>query len=102
VAVDGYLCLPVCAGRATIGIAILPDTPATRHERLQKTLAPVLAFVGIAVRNVQLLAESKDDSVRNSLPGVLNRGHAIEVHRNGRRRAPRPGQRISIIMFHPN
>ena len=99
VAVDGYLCLPVCAGRATIGIAILPDTPETRHERLQKTLAPVLAFVGIAVRNVQLLAESKDDSVRDSLTRWFNRGHAIEVLRNDLRRAARTGQRPSVIMF---
>src|SRR2546426_8484529 len=39
VVVDGCLCLPVCAGRALIGIAILPDAPETRDERLQQTLA---------------------------------------------------------------
>lgn len=99
VAIDGYLCLPVFAGRAVIGVAILPDTPATRHERLQQTLAPVLAFVGIAVRNVQLLADSKDNSVRDSLTRWFNRGHAIEVLRNDLRRAARTGQPTSVVMF---
>jgi len=99
VAVDGYLCLPVCAGRGLIGVAVLPDTPETRDERLQQTLAPVLAFVGIAVRNVQLLAESKEDSVRDSLTRWFNRGHAIEVLRNDLRRATRTGRRTSVIMF---
>ena len=99
VVVDGCLCLPVCAGRALVGIAILPDAPETRDERLQQTLAPVLAFVGIAVRNVQLLAESKDDSVRDSLTRWFNRGHAIEVLRNDLRRAARTGQAPSVVMF---
>lgn len=99
VTVDGYLCFPVYAGRAVIGAAILPDTPATRDERLQHTLAPVLAFVGIAIRNVQLLAESKEDSVRDSLTRWFNRGHAIEVLRNDLRRGTRSGHRPAVIMF---
>ena len=99
VVVDGCLCLPVCAGRAVIGVAILPDMPETRDERLQQTLAAVLAFVGIAVRNVQLLADSKDDSVRDSLTRWFNRGHAIEVLRNDLRRAARTGHAPSVVMF---
>jgi diguanylate cyclase (GGDEF)-like protein len=99
VVVDGCLCMPVCAGRAVIGVAILPDVPGTRDERLQQTLAPVLAFVGIAVRNVQLLADSKDNSVRDSLTRWFNRGHAIEVLRNDLRRAVRTGQAPSVVMF---
>jgi len=99
VVVEGHLCMPVCAGRAVIGVAMLPDVPETRDERLQQTLAPVLAFVGIAVRNVQLLAESKDDSVRDSLTRWFNRGHAIEVLRNDLRRAARTHQAPSVVMF---
>jgi len=59
----------------------------------------VLAFVGVAVRNVQLLAESKDDSVRDSLTRWFNRGHAIEVLRNDLRRAARTRQAPSVVMF---
>lgn len=99
VAIDGHICLPVCAGRAVIGVAILPDTPATRQERLQQTLAPVLAFVGVAMRNIQLLADSKDNSVRDSLTRWFNRGHAIEVLRNDLRRAVRTGHPTSVVMF---
>jgi len=98
-AIDGHLCLPVCAGRAVIGVAILHDTPETHHERLQQTLAPVLAFVGIAFRNVQLLADSKDNSVRDSLTRWFNRGHTSEVLRNDLRRAVRTGQPTSVVMF---
>ena len=66
---------------------------------MQQTLAPVLAFVGVAVRNVQLLAESKDDSVRDSLTRWFNRGYAIEVLRNDLRRAARTRQAPSVVMF---
>lgn len=98
VTVDGYICLPVCAGRAIIGAALLPDRPET-DERVQQMLAPVLAFVGIAVRNIQLLAESKEDSVRDSLTRWFNRGHAIEMLRNDLRRGVRSGHRPSVLMF---
>jgi diguanylate cyclase (GGDEF)-like protein len=99
IVIDGSLCLPVCAGRAVIGAAILPDRPETQDERFQQTLAPVLAFVGIAVRNVQLLAESKDDSMRDSLTRWFNRGHAMDVLRNDLRRGARSGNRPSILMM---
>jgi diguanylate cyclase (GGDEF)-like protein len=99
VVVDGHLCFPVYAGRAVIGVAMLADAPETRDERMQQTLAPVLAFVGIALRNVQLLAESKEDSVRDSLTRWFNRGHAIEVLRSDLRRGARTGHRPAVIMF---
>ena len=99
VIVESFLCFPVYAGRAVIGVAVLRDTPEHRDERVQQMCAPVLAFVGIAARNIQLLAESKEDSVRDSLTRWFNRGHAIEVLRNDLRRGVRSGNRASVIMF---
>ena len=76
IAIKGFLCFPVFANRELVGAAVLSDGPEVRDSRLQLALAPVLAFVGIAIRNVQLLAESREDSVRDSLTRWFNRRHA--------------------------
>ena len=99
VAVNGFLCSPVFANRELVGAAVLIDEPAARDPRLQLSLAPVLTFVGIAVRNVQLMSKSREDSVRDGLTRWFNRRHGMEVLQNELRRASRSGRYPSLIMF---
>lgn len=98
-AIKGFVCFPVFANRELVGAAVLGDGPEVRESRLQLSLAPVLAFVGIAIRNVQLLAESKEDSVRDGLTRWFNRRHALEVLHNEVRRAARSARYPALLMF---
>jgi len=99
VATRGFLCFPVFANRELTGAALLVDDADTRSPRLQRTLAPVLAFMGIAMRNVQLLTTSREDSVRDSLTRWFNRRHAIEALNLELRRAARSGNLPALLMF---
>jgi len=99
IAIKGFVCFPVFANRELVGAAVLSDGPEVRESRLQLSLAPVLAFVGIAIRNVQLLVESRDDSVRDSLTRWFNRRHALEVLHNEVRRAARSARYPALLMF---
>ena len=98
-AVDGFLCFPVFANQELVGAAVLVDGPEARDARLQLALASVLTFVGIAIRNVQLLAKSREESVRDGLTRWFNRRHAHEVLRNELLRAARSGRHPALLMF---
>jgi diguanylate cyclase (GGDEF)-like protein len=99
IAIKGFLCFPVFANREVVGAALLIDGPEVRESRLQLALAPVLTFVGIAIRNVQLLAESREDSLRDSLTRWFNRRYALETLYNELRRAARSGRYPALLMF---
>jgi len=98
VAMCGFLCFPVFANRELIGAALFAQRPDVEHARFQQKLAPVLAFLGIAMRNAQLLAESREDSIRDSLTRWLNRRGAIEMLGLELRRAIRSGKRPALLM----
>jgi diguanylate cyclase (GGDEF)-like protein len=99
VAINGLLCLPVFANRELVGAAVLVDEPASRDPRVQASLGPVLMFVGIAVRNVQLMSKSREESVRDGLTRWFNRRHGMELLQNELRRAARSGRHPSVLMF---
>jgi diguanylate cyclase len=56
-------------------------------------------LVGIAMRNVQLLVEATDNSLRDSLTGCFNRGHALHQLDAEMRRAKRAGRPLSLVIF---
>jgi diguanylate cyclase (GGDEF)-like protein len=56
-------------------------------------------FVGIAVRNVQLMSKSREESVRDGLTRWFNRRHGMELLQNELRRAARSGRHPSVLMF---
>lgn len=99
VSVDGFLCFPVFANHNVAAIALVRDRPSMRDVRRHRSFAPVLAFVGIALRNVQLLAESKDNSLRDSLTRWFNRAHGMEALEVELRRAYRAGAPLAVVMF---
>ena len=97
--INGFLVYPVFANRELLGAAVLADEPSARDAGVQVTLLPVLTFVGIAIRNVQLMAKSREDSVRDGLTRWFNRRHGLEVLQNELRRAARSGRYPSVLMF---
>jgi len=95
----GLLCFPVFANHELIGAAVLTDDDESRDAKFQQKLMPVLAFLGITMRNAQLLAESREDSIRDSLSRWLNRRGAIEALGLELRRAVRSGKPPALLML---
>jgi len=98
VVIDGYECFPITSGGAAGGMLVLRKG-ATLSEGQRRALDATVAFVSIAIRNVQLLIETREHSMRDSLTGWFNRGHGLETLRAELQRARRTGAPISLLMF---
>lgn len=94
----GFLCFPIFANLELIGAAVLADGPESQDARFHQKLTPVLAFLGLTMRNAQLLAESREDSVRDSLTRWYNRRGATEALSLELRRAIRSGKPPALLM----
>ena len=99
VEVDGCLCFPVYANRTVIGAALVHDDVSMRDPRRQQSLAPILAFMGITLRNAQLLAESREMSLTDSLTRWFNRSHGMVALDMELRRAFRSGAPPALLMM---
>lgn len=99
VAVDGYECFPMGSADALAGMLVMRQAgePLTDHQR--RALEAALAFLGIAIRNVQLLVETRESSMRDSLTRWFNRGHGDETLRVELQRSRRNGTPVSLLMF---
>jgi diguanylate cyclase (GGDEF)-like protein len=95
---DEDVCFPLIATGTLVGVLGIRDRPAMSHED-RRALGAAAALVAIGVRNVQLLLDTKELSLRDSLTGCFNRGHAMEQLGNELRRARRSGQPVSLVMF---
>jgi len=92
------ICFPMIAGRAAVGVLGVKNLPALAQEE-RKALGAAAALVAIAVRNVQLLEETRERGVRDALTGCVNRAYALEALEKELRRAKRSGRPLSILMF---
>jgi diguanylate cyclase (GGDEF)-like protein len=92
------VCFPMLAGGATVGVfGIHEGSTLTRDER--KGLGAAAALIAIAVRNVQLFLETRENSLRDGLTSCFNRGHGLETLDGELRRASRKRQPLSVVMF---
>jgi diguanylate cyclase (GGDEF)-like protein len=69
----------------------------TDHQR--RALEAALAFLGIAIRNVHLLVETRENSMRDSLTRWFNRGHGVDTLRAELQRSKRNSTPVSLLMF---
>jgi diguanylate cyclase (GGDEF)-like protein len=97
--VDGYECFPMSSSGTLAGMLVMREggSPLTHHQR--RALEAALAFLGIAIRNVQLLVDTHENSMRDSLTRWFNRGHGSETLRAELQRARRSGSPVSLLMF---
>jgi diguanylate cyclase (GGDEF)-like protein len=92
------VCFPMVAGDSVVGVlGIRNSPPLTREDR--RILGAAAAVIAMGVRNVQLFRETRELSLRDSLTGCFNRGHALETLENELRRSKRTGNPVSIVMF---
>jgi len=97
--VDGdVLCFPMIAAGATVGVFGIHDGLTITGDQ-RKALGAATALIAIAVRNVELLLEMREHSLRDGLTNCFNRGHGLETLDGELRRARRSRQPLSILLF---
>ena len=99
VVVDGYECFPLSSGVSLNGMLVMRHAGAALSEGQRRGLDAATAFMCIAIRNVQLLIETREHSVKDSLTGWFNRGHGLATLGAELQRARRSGAPLSVLMF---
>jgi diguanylate cyclase (GGDEF)-like protein len=99
VTVDGFECFPMFSGLAFSAMLVMRHSNEAFTEGQRRGLDAAIAFMSIAIRNVQLLIETREHSVRDSLTGWFNRGHGLSTLGSELQRAKRSGAPLSILMF---
>lgn len=94
----GDICFPMVVGDSAVGVLGIRNTPPLSPGR-RRALGAAAALVAIALRNVQLLAETREHSLRDGLTGCFNRAHALEQLDLEIRRARRTGRPLSLLLF---
>ena len=98
-AVEGdVLCFPMLAAGVAVGVFGIQDGDTITSDQ-RKALGAATGLLAIAVRNVQLLAETREHSLRDGLTNCFNRSHGLETLDGELRRARRSRQPLSILMF---
>jgi diguanylate cyclase (GGDEF)-like protein len=99
VVVDGYECFPLSSGISLNGMLVIRHAGEALSERQRRGLDAAIAFMCIAIRNVQLLIETREHSVKDSLTSWFNRGHGLSTLGAELQRARRNGAPLSVLMF---
>jgi diguanylate cyclase (GGDEF)-like protein len=104
-----YLCLPIVAHGETVGLLHIKfneqdhqaadDTMPRRFSDMFGFAAQCAEHISLAIANVQLRDELRDQSIRDSLTGLYNRRYFLERLRNELRNAEKKGGHIGLISF---
>jgi GAF domain-containing protein len=95
---SGEVCFPMIVGGAPLGVIGVAAEPAlTEHQRT--VLAAAAALLAVSLKNAELFAEVRENSVRDALTGCFIRKHAMEVMDGELRRARRSHMPLSLLMF---
>jgi diguanylate cyclase (GGDEF)-like protein len=95
---EDVLCFPMVAAGAPVGVLGINDGVTITSDQ-RKALGAAAGLIAIAVRNVELLVETREHSLRDSLTNCFNRGHGLDTLDGELRRARRSRQPLSILMF---
>ena len=96
---EGQLCVPLTAGGEALGVLGIPQQLAPSTGAGRRMMATASAMLAIALRNVQLFHELRENSLRDGLTGCFNRMHSLDVIDTELRRARRSQMPVSLIMF---
>ena len=92
------ICLPMFAGGVAVGVLGIHDgTTIPANDR--RALGAAAALIAIALKNVRMFEDTRDQSVRDGLTGCFNREHALTTLDGELRRAKRSGDPLAILMF---
>lgn len=97
-----YCCIPILAHGETIGLLHLTFPAGAAAERAgmleQRRLGMACAEqISLAVANVKLRDQLRDQSIRDPLTGLFNRRYLLETCRREFARATRSGQPVGVL-----
>ena len=92
------VCFPMVVGDASLGVVGVRSAPALSIAD-RRAMGAAVSLLAIAIRNVQLLTQTRESSVRDQLTGCFNRAYAIESLGSELQRARRTGRPLSVMMF---
>jgi diguanylate cyclase (GGDEF)-like protein len=98
VIVETDWCVPLVVGDSAVGVLGVRNIPEISLAE-RRAISAAAALLAIAVRNGQLLAQSRESSIRDSLTGCFNRAYATEALAAELRRAKRTFRPVSALMF---
>ena len=96
--VDGLTCFPLIVGGHAVGVLLVEELQPYA-ESDSRALEGAAAVAAVAIRNVQVLLEARENSLRDRLTGCFNRGHGVDTLNSELRRARRTHTPVSVIMF---
>jgi diguanylate cyclase (GGDEF)-like protein len=76
---------------------VVNTPPLSESER--HALSAAAALIAISVRNVQLVDETRENSLRDGLTGCFNQAYGLETLQSEMKRARRTGRPLSVVMF---
>jgi diguanylate cyclase (GGDEF)-like protein len=95
---DDYLCFPMLVGQTAVGVVgVRNDPPLVLDDH--GPLSAAVALLAIAIRNGQLLFETRESSIRDGLTGCYNRTYGVEALSTELHRAARIAQPVSVLMI---
>jgi diguanylate cyclase (GGDEF)-like protein len=94
---SGHTCFAMMVGSRPLGMVGIV-APAGDLDSRRKTGAAA-ALLGVALRNVQLFSDVRDNSVKDALTGCFNRAHSMEILDAELSRARRSNSPLSVVMF---
>lgn len=92
------LCFPMMVGDIAVGVVGVRNGAAVSDSE-RHAMSAAAALLAIAIRNNQLIAETRENSIRDGLTGCFNRTYAIEALGAELRRAKRTGGPLAVLMF---
>lgn len=98
VLLDDDMCFPLAGSEAPLGVVgVRSGPPLLAAER--RALGAAVALLTSAMRSVTLLAQTRENSLRDHLTGCFNRAYALETLASELHRARRSGRPLSVMMF---
>jgi diguanylate cyclase (GGDEF)-like protein len=98
IAIGEIMCFPLVAGARTVGVLGVSNRPSLSSAE-QGAIAAMAALVALALRNLDVLDESRRRAIRDELTGCTTRTYGLERLQVELRRACRTGRPVSILLF---
>ena len=92
------VCFALAVGDRTIGVLGVGNQPALSVSE-KSALAAVGAFVALALRNLDVLDDSRRRAIKDPLTGCVTRAYGLERLHGELRRGNRTGRPVSILLF---
>jgi diguanylate cyclase (GGDEF)-like protein len=98
VLIDHDICFPMTVADTAIGVVGVRNAPELSAAE-RRALSAAVELLASSLRNVQLMMQMHENSVRDPLTSCFNRAYALETLATELMRAKRSGQPISVLMF---